>query len=144
MKHEMDLLIGELMSESSCDIDLWQTLFVEYGSIMDENKRAQCLRILQGLFEPEDRRHIFAEILIPGLYEDEEAYLKSIERTECGFDELYKYLRLNVNCFLGWRMVFSDFESFLTEEVKKAMIGYLKRNVPMMVLEVELPQIFPE
>lgn len=143
-KDEMELLIGELMGESACDVNLWLTLFVEYGSAMDEERRKRYVRVLQGKFSPEDRRLLFGDIAIPGLYSDEIAFLKGIDRTERGLDELYKYLRLNVNCFSGWRMAFSDFESFLTEEVKEAMIGYLKRNVPMMVLEVELPQIFPE
>ena len=144
MKDEMDLLIGELMGESAWDINLWHTLFLEYGSIIDEKRREQCLRVIKGMFGPEDRRLLFGEIAIPGLYADEEDYLKGIERTERGLYELYKYLRLNVNCFSGWRMLFFEFKVFLTQELEKDMVGYLKRNVPEMELKTELPGIFDE
>ncbi len=139
----MELLIGELMGRSVCDVELWKKLFVEYGAVMDEKRREQYLHILRGTFDPESRRLLFDE-LIPDLYSDEEAYLQGIERTERGLDELYKYLRLNVNCFYGWRMLFFEFGKFLTREMEGNMVAYLKRNVPIMVLEVELPEIFAE
>lgn len=140
----MERLFAKLMREPARNISLWNTLFEKYGNLLDATKREQCLQRIQATFEPEDRRLLFDEILIPDLYSDENAYLMGIARTDCGFQELCSYLRLNVNCFPGWRMLFFEFTTFLTPELEEELVAYLKQNVSMMVLEMELPEIFPK
>lgn len=58
-KDKMELLFGELMGKSVCDVELWKKLFAEYDAVMDEKRKEQYLRVLRGTFDPESRRLLF-------------------------------------------------------------------------------------